>query len=140
MKEIVIDSGPLIALFDSSDSYHNASIEFIKKNKDTLISTLAVITEVAYVLDFNVNAQLDFLQWVHLGGLQVINASNRDIGRIKELMEKYKDRPMDFADGSIVAICERMGISLIASVDTDFDIYRMKHNKKFQNLFLKNKG
>ncbi len=67
MKRILIDSGPLIALFDRDDKYHSASIEFIKTNRAELITTLASITEVLYLLDFNRNAQIDFLCWINAG-------------------------------------------------------------------------
>ena len=135
MNKIIIDSGPLIALFDSGDRYHNDSIEFMKKNKKTLVSTIPVITEVIYILDFNINAQLDFLEWIYRGGIEIVDINKDDIFRIKELMKKYSDRPMDFADGSLVAVSEKTGTNFIASIDTDFDIYRLHNRKKFKNVF-----
>ena len=62
MKRILIDSGPLIALFDSSDKYHLASVEFIITNKSELITSQASITETLHLLDFNRNAQFDFFR------------------------------------------------------------------------------
>lgn len=137
MNEIVIDSGPLIALFDSSDEYHSKSIEFIKKNRKPLLTSIPVITEVVYVLDFNINAQLDFLEWIYRGGIDVVDIKTDDIHKIKELMEKYKDIPMDFADGPVVTICEKLGTNFIASVDSDFEIYRFRKTRKFKNIFIK---
>jgi len=46
MKKILIDSGPLIALFDASDKYHNKVANFIKSNEHPLlVTTIASITE-----------------------------------------------------------------------------------------------
>jgi len=59
MKKILIDSGPLIALFDKSDKYHESAIKFLKNNKLSLITTIASITETLHLLDFNRNAQID---------------------------------------------------------------------------------
>ena len=56
MKNTLIDAGPLIALFDKSDNYHNKSLGFIKSFKGNLVSTLPVITEVLHMLSFNTNA------------------------------------------------------------------------------------
>ena len=53
---VVVDSGPCIALFDRDDEYHQAAIDFVKHTPARLVSTLAVVTEVMYVLDFSLRA------------------------------------------------------------------------------------
>ena len=77
MKKILIDSGPLIALFDSSDKYHQKAVDFIKTNKYQLVTTLASITETLHILDFNRNAQIDFLEWIHRGAVEIYNIENK---------------------------------------------------------------
>lgn len=134
MKKILIDSGPLIALFDSSDKYHQKSVEFIKNNQFILISTIASITETLHLLDFNRNAQIDFLEWVNRGGIEIHNIENGDFKRIKELTEKYQDLPMDFADSCLVFLAEKLNIDSIATIDRDFTIYRIKGKKKFKTI------
>ena len=131
MKKILIDSGPLIALFDRNDDYHQASVEFIKKNKSELITTLSSITEVLHLLDFNRNAQIDFLSWVDAGAVTVESISTEDFQRIKELIIKYSDLPMDFADACLVFLAEKLDINKVATVDRDFDIYRIKGRRSF---------
>ncbi len=79
MKKILIDSGPLIALFDSSDKYHEKSVNFIKTNKFPLITTIASITETLHLLDFNRNAQIDFLEWISRGAVEIHNIQNNDL-------------------------------------------------------------
>ena len=132
MKKTLIDSGPLIALFDSSDQYHQKALEFIKKNKSPLITTIASITETLHLLDFNRNAQIDFLEWVSRGSVEIHTIENADFQRIKELTEKYRDLPMDFADSCLVLLAEKLDINTIATIDRDFSIYRIKGRKKFK--------
>jgi len=134
MKKTLIDSGPLIALFDASDKYHQATVQFIKTNKSPLITTLASITEALHLLDFNRNAQLDFLEWVSRGGVEIHNIQNRDFNRLKELTQKYHDLPMDFADSCLVYLAEQLNLNTIATIDRDFTIYRIKGRKKFKVL------
>ena len=134
MKKILIDSGPLIALFDSSDKYHPKAIEFIKSNKLQLITTIASITETLHLLDFNRNAQIDFLEWVSRGAVEISNIENSDFERLKELTEKYRDLPMDFADSCLVLLAEKLSINTIATIDRDFSIYRIKGKKKFRTI------
>ena len=131
MKKILIDSGPLIALFDASDKYHDKAVNFIKTNKYPLVSTIASITETLHLLDFNRNAQIDFLEWIDKGAVEIQNIENSDFGRIKELTVKYRDLPMDFADSCLVYLAEKLRLNTIATIDRDFTIYRIKGKKKF---------
>lgn len=130
MKKILIDSGPLIALFDASDKYHNKAVNFIKSNKYPLVTTIASITETLHLLNFNRNAQIDFIEWVHQGAVEIQNIENDDFGRIKDLTEKYRDLPMDFADSCLVYLEEKLSLNTIATIDRDFSIYRIKGRKK----------
>ena len=132
MKKILIDSGPLIALFDASDRYHQESINFIKSNKYPLVTTLASITETLHLLDFNRNAQIDFIEWVHKGAVEIHNIENSDFGRLKELTDKYRDLPMDFADSCLVYLAEKLNLNTIATIDRDFTIYRIQGRRKFK--------
>ncbi len=131
MKKILIDSGPLIALFDASDKYHDKAVNFIKSNKYLLVTTIASITETLHLLNFNRNAQIDFIEWIHQGAVEIQNINNDDFGRIKNLTEKYRDLPMDFADSCLVYLAEKLSLNTIATIDRDFSIYRIKGRKKF---------
>jgi predicted nucleic acid-binding protein len=136
LKRIVIDAGPLIALFDKDDDYHKKAISFIKKFRGELITNYAVITEVTHLLDFSIKAQCNFLRWIINDGLTISEIENEDLSRILELTLKYSDLPMDFADASLVVLCERLKIKEIASIDKDFGIYRTQDKKSFRNIFL----
>ena len=134
MKKILIDSGPLIALFDRNDKYHIASVEFIKSNAYELITTIASITETLHLLDFNRNAQIDFLKWIHSGGVSIEPIITVDFLEIQKLTMKYFDLPMDFADACLVFLGNKLKINTIATIDRDFDIYRLKSKKPFTVL------
>ncbi len=134
MTKILIDSGPLIALFNRNDNYHTASVEFIKTNRSELITTIASVTETLHLLDFNRNAQMDFLSWANAGALVIEPITRNDFLRIKALIMKYSDLPMDFADACLVFLSEKFNISEIATVDRDFDVYRSKGKKPFTTL------
>ncbi len=97
-----------------------------------MVTTLASITEALHLLDFNRNAQIDFLGWVHRGAVEIHNIENNDFKRLKELTEKYRDLPMDFADSCLVYIAEKLKLNTIATIDRDFSIYRIQGRRKFQ--------
>lgn len=132
MKKILIDSGPLIALFDASDVHHQRSVHFLQKNNFPLVTTIASITETLHLLDFNRNAQIDFLEWINRGAVEIAQIDNYDFARLKELTEKYRDLPMDFADCCLVYLAEKLDITTIATIDRDFTIYRIHGRRKFK--------
>jgi uncharacterized protein len=132
--DIVVDSGPLIALFDGSDAYHERAVEFVKEVAGRLTINLPVVTEVVYMLDFSPQAQRDFLFWVERS-TTIDTGTGEDLPRIRALLEKYADLPADFTDASLVALCERLHTTTVASVDSDFTIYRTMDRKTFRNLF-----
>jgi predicted nucleic acid-binding protein len=134
MRGIVLDSGPLIALFDRSDQYHAAAVRFVERNRQPLLTTLPVITEVVYVLDFSGEAQRDFLFWAQQA-LSIDTGPVDDLPQIRALLAKYADLPADFADASLVALCDRIKIWDIASVDSDFTLYRGRDKRRFHNRF-----
>ncbi|MBI4651715.1 hypothetical protein HY745_10625 [Candidatus Desantisbacteria bacterium] len=50
---IIIDTGPIVALFDRDDRYHIICKKTLSKNNNILITTLPVLTEVMYLLNFS---------------------------------------------------------------------------------------
>ena len=135
LNTVLIDTGPLIALFDRDDKYHTSIIEFIKNTNYRFISTTAVLTETMYMLDFNTVVQLNFLEWIMKEGVIIHEIKQSNIKRIIDLTKKYSDRPMDFADATLVIAAEERGIRQIISIDSDFDIYRLYNKMKIENIF-----
>lgn len=137
MKSILVDAGPLIALFDKSDSYHVQSIQFLKKYKGALLTTWPVVTETSHMLAFSVLTQIAFLEWIKRGGLHVIEIEYSSISRLIELCKKFRDVPMDLADATLIVAAEERNIKEIATIDSDFYIYRDIRNRYLKNIFIR---
>ncbi len=141
---VIVDSGPLISLFDKSDKYHKRAKSKISKlrseNSGELLTVWPVITEAAYILKEHVHlqAELDFLKWINLGGLDVFKLARRHLTRVIALQEKYSDISMDFADAALITAAEDSDIEKIFSFDKDFSIYRSQGKKRLKNLMLDN--
>jgi uncharacterized protein len=134
MQNTLIDAGPIIALFNKNDKYHNKIKNFLKKYDGKLTSTWPVVTEVSHMLDFNVQTQIDFLTWIQLGGVNIEAIENEDIGRIIELSMKYSDLPMDLTDASLVVLSEKLKIKEIITIDSDYYIYRTINKEMIENI------
>jgi predicted nucleic acid-binding protein len=135
LNTVLVDAGPLIALFDRDDNYHEAVKDFLSKGQYKFVSTAAVLMEVSYMLNFSVGAQMDFFEWVLKKGLILYDVECGGIYRIIQLIRKYSDLPIDFADATLVLAAEKTGIRSIISIDSDFDIYRLPGKEKIHNIF-----
>ena len=130
---ILLDTGPLVALFDKDDDFHSICKKELARLRDALMTTWPVLTEVTYLLNFS-SAALDLcFEFLEAGAVSVDSAETGRLSRIHELMKQYRDLPMDFADASLVALSESEGISRVFTLDhRDFRIYRPKHLKSFR--------
>ena len=58
-----------------------------------------------------------------------------DVPRMRALMKKYRDLPMDLADAALVRVAEREGLSTVITIDrSDFASYRLHGTKRFRIL------
>ena len=135
MRSTLVDAGPLIALFDRDDHFHQAARGFIRENKTALISTWPVATEVSHMLDFDLRAQLDFLRWIERDGLTLLPVQDDKVPRFIELMDQCADGPMDLSDATLLIAAETLDAYDIASIDRDFDVYRTANGRHLRNVF-----
>lgn len=128
MALTLLDTGVLVALFDKDDKYHLDCVNFIKNNRSLLTTTLANITEAMFLLSFSIQAQKNLLTWLSLGVVYVQHIEAKNFIKVADL-------PMDFADACLVFLAEECHITNIATIDSDFQIYRI-HGKKIFNYVL----
>jgi uncharacterized protein len=136
VPSIVVDAGPLIALFDRDDRHHRRAVEFVRIRQLRLITNLPVLTEATFLLRFSIEAQRDLLSWAHRS-LEIDQDTSADLPRIIALLDIYRDLPADFADASLVALAERLSVSRVASIGSDFAVYRLPGKRPFENVFLR---
>ncbi len=136
MKSTLIDAGPIIALFDKSDQYHKQVLSFMATFEGRLISTWPVLTEVCYMLDFHPETQIDFLDWVIDGGIDIHNLEPWQLHSIRETLKTFSDLPADFADASLLEAAESKSLTFILTLDKDFSVYKLKNGHCLKNLLV----
>lgn len=134
MQKSILDTGPVVALFDSSDNYHKRIYEFFEKSNYKLYLTWPVITEISFLLDFNKETQLDFFKWLERGAIQIVQIDFEDITALRHFINKYNNIPMDLADASLMLISEKLNIKNIITLDSDFHIYRKLNGDYLVNV------
>ncbi len=124
----ILDTGPWVALIDRSESKHDICVQWLKSYSGKLYSTEAVLTEVLYLLNFSVKAQTAAIDFVLKSVVEIIPSSVESLKKVKNLIKKYSDLPMDYADATIVNLAMDTGIQNVITFDQkDFNIYRLKN-------------
>jgi predicted nucleic acid-binding protein len=83
----------------------------------------------------NGHAQIRFIESLSKGYIEVFELDRSHLPRIKLLMKKYEDLPMDLSDASLLIAAKQLGDGRILSTDQrDFNTYRWKNHRPFQNL------
>jgi hypothetical protein len=128
----IIDTGPWVALIDRSETRHAESVQWLKNFSGRLYSTEAVLTEVLYLLNFSISAQCAALDFVLESVVEIVPSSAESLNKTKNLMKKYADLPMDFADATIVCLAAETGMQNIVTFDRkDFAVYKLPKKKSF---------
>lgn len=134
MPAVLVDAGALIALLDRSDAHHDACVEALAEITDPLITVLPALTEAAHLLSDSPRAVDALFDMVEDDAIEVAAIETPDLRRMKALMRKYRDLPMDFTDAALVRVAERERISRILSFDAHFDVYALPGRSRFVRL------
>jgi len=124
---VLVDTGPLVALFDPSDQDHaSCTAELRRLGRSRLLTTLAVLTEASFLLAFSPQAQRAVLHFVASGAIELVELDTPILTRVIALMEQYEDLPMDLADATLVALAELQRTRWVFTLDRrDFSVYRL---------------
>jgi predicted nucleic acid-binding protein len=128
----LVDTGVLVALLDRRNSWHDRCVETYSSAPQPLLTSEAVLTEVFHLLA-NVPGSVK-ATWGLLrdGNIQIATIEHRELPDIETLMLKYADRPMDFADATLVYLARRENLQTILTIDhDDFETYRISGHRKF---------
>jgi predicted nucleic acid-binding protein len=132
--DTLIDAGPLLAAINRNDQWHAAAAALLRRLDCPFYTTLAVLTEAMHLLGryTGPTGQAALWRMILRGDLIVEHPTPHDLRRMAELMARYADRPMDFADASLTAIAERLALERIVTIDrADFSIYRLRDRQPF---------
>ena len=130
---MLVHAGPLVALLNARDQHHAACRRVLKTAKVPLSTVWPAFTEAMYLLSGHGDGQDKLWTMVDRGALQILPLDAADGPRMRELMVKYRDRPMDITDAALVRVAEREGLDTIFTVNrADFADYRIHGNMRFK--------
>lgn len=122
-----MDTGPFVALFDPRDDAHAEARKILKSVREPLVTTAPVLTEAFHLLDPGSRGSTALREFLEGDGAVVWLFERSSLTRAFELMARYADHPMDFADASLVAAAEHLRTTRIFTLDrNDFTTYRAR--------------
>lgn len=128
---ILVDTGPLVALFDPADASHSRCAARLREIREPLVTTVPVLTEAFHLLAPDSPGATGLMDFVADAGLAVWFLDDRVLSRAFELMQRYANVPMDLADASLVAAAETLNARKVFTVDRkDFAIYRLRRGHR----------
>lgn len=128
---ILVDTGPLVALFDPADDSHAHCVRVLQSVEEPLATTIPVLTEAFHLLRPGSTGAQRLMDFVAEFGLTVWTIDDGLLSRCFELMIQYADRPMNLADASLVALAEAERLKRIFTIDrNDFDTYRFRRGHR----------
>lgn len=138
---LIVDTGFWLALANRRDQHHARAVAALQNIVPTrrLISTWPVMTETCHLLLQRLGhpALMAFMASFSAGSFTVFELPDSQHQRLEQLMQKYRDLPMDLADASLLLLAEQLACGDILSTDQrDFQSYRWKQTQPFKNLLL----
>ncbi|HEX3553913.1 MAG TPA: PIN domain-containing protein [Thermoanaerobaculia bacterium] len=128
----LIDTGAILAFLNRRDRWHEVCRKTFTTLTLPLATSAAVLTEVFHLLpgSWDLPRVWTFLK---SGAVTVLPITDDDLPDIEALMDRYQDRPMDFADATLVHLARREGLTTIFTVDhDDFETYRIEGKRRFR--------
>lgn len=131
---ILTDAGPLVALIDRGEPDHEPCVACLAHFTGPMLTTWPAFTEAMYLLGEagGWHAQEALWSLLEQGDLEIAPQGVKDYQRMRALMQKYQDRPMDLADASLICLAEERKVRDIFTLDRqDFRTYRLHGRQTF---------
>jgi predicted nucleic acid-binding protein len=127
---LVLDTGPILALLDAGDPAHERAVAMVEEVNEDLVLPTCVLVEVDYWAHKLLGEETwsIFVEDVASGAYRLEPLLLDDLQRAAELERDYADLDLGLVDASVIALCERLGETKVATLDRrDLSVVRPNH-------------
>jgi len=127
---LILDTGPLYALLDRTDSSHSVCRYLIETTIEPLVVPAPVLIEVNQLVRRRMHPGvfLTLLDDIGAGGLRVEELQTQDYPRIRDICDRYADANISFVDAAVLIVVERLNEPKLATLDhRHFGLLRPRH-------------
>jgi predicted nucleic acid-binding protein len=133
--DALIDTGAILALLDRTDRWHAVCVDAFRQLRLPLLTSEAVLAELFHLVGDSRHEMETAWKFLRSGAIRLAVIEDSELTEIQTLMSRYWDRPMDFADATLVYLAGREVLSTVFTVDhEDFNTYRIEARKRFRIL------
>jgi predicted nucleic acid-binding protein len=133
LPSALVDTGAILALLDADDDWHAACLEAFPTLRLPLTTSPAVLTELFHLVGDSPREVSAAWAFLRSGAIRVAPIADEDLPSLEALMARYADRPMDFADATLVHLAGRESLHVVFTVDIDdFETYRIEGRRRFR--------
>lgn len=132
---VLVDTGPLVAIFDRSDNHHAVCLETLKVIQPPMWTTWPVLTEAAWLLKDDPKGLQRLWTCVETGLLRIASLLESDLAEMAAVQKKYAALSLQLADMSLLLVAERDQRTMIFTLDRrDFSPIQKKSRGKLRLL------
>lgn len=130
---MLLDTGPLVALLDPRDAWHGVVIPAWPGFASRCVTTEAVLTEASYLAARGQGSRVRPLEYLLAAGIPILALDVRLHAQTATLMRRYADPPMAYADATLVALADALGVDTVFTTDRrGFGTYRGARGTAFE--------
>ena len=130
-RDVLLDTGPLVALLDRRDRWHRACLA-VWPEVSRCVTTEAVVTEAAHLVGRGGGSPAFPLEFLLAADMPILGLEPDGHQLAAKLMHKYQDTPMDYADATLVVVAEGLRTDRVLTLDRrGFLAYRRLNGGRF---------
>ncbi len=134
MRDVLLDTGPLVAVLDRGDPFHHVCVDLWNDIADRCITTEAVVTEATHLVGRAGGSPLP-LELLLAARIPVISIERGGHEQAVRLMRRYGTLPMDYTDATLVIAADAVRVNTVFTLDRKaFLMYRRGDGTSFTVL------
>ena len=129
MTRFAVDTGPLVALLNRRDGFHQWASKTFDAIDPPLRTCEPVISEACFLVRGLSGGAEAVLALIERGLLVVDFSLTAEAAELRTLMARYQTVPMSLADACLVRMTELDNRLTVVTLDHDFHVYR-RHGRQ----------